>query len=76
MGLSGCYGVKHRGYGEVVVSKDTKTQNVVALKRIKPTLNSEGMEREVNILKECESEYLVRVIGLQRSENVLQVGLA
>lgn len=49
---------------------------MVVLKRIKPTMNPEEAEKEVNTLKDCASEYLVKVIGLQRSENGLQVGLA
>lgn len=66
----------HRGYGQVVLSKDTNAQNVVAVKRIKPTMNPEEAEKEVNTLKDCASEYLIKVIGLKRTENGLQVGLA
>ena len=76
MGLSRWCGVRNRGYGKAVVSKDTNTQNVVVMKRIEPTMNLEEAEKEVNTLKDCASEYLVKVIGLQRSENGLQVGLA
>ena len=49
---------------------------MVVVKRIKPTMNLEEAEKEVNTLKDCTSEYLVKVIGLQRLENGLQVGLA
>ena len=60
--------ISGRGFGEVFVALDKKSNDLVAIKKVKPLLNEDELENEWKLLKECQSRYIVRY------HNVLRMG--
>ena len=60
--------ISDRGFGEVFVALDKKSNDLVAIKRVKPLLNEDELENEWKLLKECQSRYIVRYYDVLRRE--------
>ena len=67
--------ISDRGFGEVFVALDTKSNDLVAIKRVKPLLNEDKLENEWKLLKECQSRYIVRYFDVLRREGEFWVRL-
>ena len=52
---------------------DKKSNVLVAIKQIVASINDKDVERESQILKECNSPYIVRYYNIVNSENELWV---
>ena len=68
------HGFRGSPYGEVFVALDKKSNDLVAMKRLKPIGNVNAIETELQWLKECQSRYTVRYYNVVRKENELWVG--
>ena len=60
--------ISGRGFGEVFVALDKKSNDLVAIKKVKPLLNEDELENEWKLLKECQSRYIVRYYDVLRRE--------
>ena len=67
--------VRRSGFGEVYVAKDRMSNDLVAIKKVKPLLNEDELENEWKLLKECQSRYIVRYYDVLTGENELWVSL-
>ena len=65
--------IRGSGFGEVFVALDKKSNNLVAIKTVKPLLNEDRLENEWKLLKECQSCYIVRYYDVLRREGELWV---
>ena len=65
--------ISDRGFGEVFVALDTKSNDLVAIKRVKPLLNEDKLENEWKLLKECQSRYIVHYLDVIAGESELWV---
>ena len=61
------------GFGEVFVALDTKSNDLVAIKRVKMVMEDEEIASESKLLKECQSRYIVRYYDVLRREGELWV---
>ena len=68
--------IRGSGFGEVFVALDKKSNDLVAIKRVKPLLNEDRLENEWKLLRECQSRYIVRYYDVLRIEGELWVRLA
>ena len=64
-----------RGFGEVFVALDKKSNDLVAIKKVKPLLNEDKLENEWKLLKECQSRYIVRYYDVLRRDGEFWVRL-
>ena len=64
-----------RGFGEVFVALDRKSNDLVAIKKVKPLLNEDKLENEWKLLKECQSRYIVRYYDVLRRDGEFWVRL-
>lgn len=69
------HGFRGSPYGEVFVAQDKKSNDLVAIKRLKPIGNGNAIETELELLKECQSRYIVRYYDAIRRKGELWVGL-
>ena len=60
--------ISGRGFGEVFVVLDKKSNDLVAIKKVKPLLNEDKLENEWKLLKECQSRYIVRYYDVLRRD--------
>ena len=60
--------ISGRGFGEVFVALDKKSNDLVAIKKVKPLLNEDKLENEWKLLKECQSRYIVRYYDVLRRD--------
>lgn len=60
--------IRASGFGEVFVALDKKSNDLVAIKRVKPLLNEDKLENEWKLLKECQSRYIVRYYDVLRRD--------
>ena len=67
------HGFRGSPYGEVFVALDKKSNDLVAMKRLKPIGNVNAIETELQWLKECQSRYIVRYYDVLRREGELWV---
>ena len=67
-------GFRGSPYGEVVVALEKKSNDLVAIKRLKPIGNNNAIETELELLKECQSRYIMRYYDVLRREGELWVG--
>ena len=67
-------GFRGSPYGEVFAALDKKTNDLVAIKRLKPIENGNAIETELQLLKECQSLYIVRYYDAIRRKGELWVG--
>ena len=65
--------VNDRGYGDVFVAQDKVSYNQVALKKIHLATNGGEFEGEAELLKSCESNFIVRYYNLVHLESELWV---
>lgn len=55
------------------MAMDKKSNVLVAIKQIVASIDDKDVERESQILKECNSPYIVRYYNIVNSENELWV---
>ncbi len=65
--------VMDRGFGEVFVALNKKSNEKVAIKKVKLVSNDALIEKESQLLKECRSRYIVRYYEVLKKENELWV---
>lgn len=65
----------YSAFGKVYVAMDKKSNILVAIKQIVASIDDKDVERESQILKECNSPYIVRYYNIVNSENELWVGV-
>ena len=63
-----------RTFGEVYVAKNKKSDELVAIKKVKLVAYNEKIEKESELLKECQSRHIVRYYDVLRRESELWVG--
>ena len=61
------------GFGEVFVALDKKSNDLVAIKRVKMVMEDDQIASESKLLKECQSRYIVRYHSVLRMESELWV---
>ena len=66
-------GVRSSGFGEVFVARDTLSKDLVAIKKVRTVMSSEGIENESRMLKNCVSKFIVRYCDVVVKENELWV---
>lgn len=65
--------VMDRGFGEVFVALSKKSNEKVAIKKVKLVSNDALIEKESQLLKECHSRYIVRYYEVLKKDNELWV---
>ena len=65
--------IRSRGFGEVFVALDKISNDLVAIKRVKMVMEDTGIETELELLKECQSHYIVRYYDVMRRRRVVGV---
>ena len=68
-----CVVVQGRGFGEVFVALDKSSNDLVAIKRVKMMMEDSEIASESELLKECQSRYIVRYYDVIRREGELWV---
>ena len=61
------------GFGEVFAALDKKSNDLVAIKRVKMVMEDDQIASESKLLKECQSRYIVRYYDVLRREGELWV---
>ena len=72
-GMNGVSEVRSSGFGEVFVARDTLSKDLVAIKKVRTVMSSEGIENESRMLKNCVSKFIVRYCDVVVKENELWV---
>ena len=65
--------MRRRGFGEVFVALDKASNDLVAIKRVKMVMEDEEIASESELLKECQSRFIVRYYDVLRREGELWV---
>lgn len=65
--------VRRRGFGEVYVAKDRMSNDLVAIKKVKVMTDSDTLENESRMLKDCVSKFIVRYCDVVRKEGEVWV---
>lgn len=65
--------VRRSGFGEVYVAKDRMSNDLVAIKKVKVMADSDTLENESRMLKDCVSKFIVRYCDVVRRENEVWV---
>ena len=65
--------IRGSGFGEVFVALDKKSNDLVAIKRVKMVMEDEEIASESKLLKECQSRYIVRYYDVMRMDSELWV---
>ena len=65
--------ISDSGFGEVFVALDKKSNDLVAIKRVKMVMEDDQIASESKLLKECQSRYIVRYYDVMRMESELWV---
>ena len=65
--------LRGRGFGEVFVALDKSSNDLVAIKRVKIMMDDSEIASESELLKECQSRYIVRYYDVLRREGELWV---
>ena len=63
-----------RGFGEVFLAKDKESSSLVAIKRVKMMMDDGQIASESELLKECQSRYIVRYYDVMQREREMWVG--
>ena len=66
-------GFRISGFGEVFKALDTISHDLVAIKKVKLLSDDKRIEKESELLKECQSRYIVRYHSVLRMESELWV---
>ena len=72
-GIVDIRGVRCSGFGEVFVAGDSLSKDLVAIKKVRITMSSEGIENESRALRNCVSKFIVRYCDVVVKENELWV---
>ena len=67
-------GIRISGFGEVFAALDKKSNDLVAIKRVKMVMEDDQIKSESKLLKECQSRYIVRYYDAIRRKGELWVG--
>ena len=65
--------IRASGFGEVFAVLDKKSNDLVAIKRVKMVMEDDQIASESKLLKECQSRYIVRYYDVMRLESELWV---
>ena len=65
--------IRASGFGEVFAALDKKSNDLVAIKRVKMVMEDDQIASESKLLKECQSRYIVRYHDVMRMESELWV---
>ena len=68
-------GIRSSGFGEVFVALDNSSGDLVAIKKVKTTANDDTIKSESQLLKECQSRYIVKYYNVLRRGGELWVRL-
>ena len=66
-------GIRFSGFGEVFMALDNVSHDLVAIKKVKLLSDDKRIEKESELLKECQSRYIVRYHNVLRMESELWV---
>ena len=55
------------------VARDSLSKDLVAIKKVRTVMSSEGIEGESRMLKNCVSKFIVRYCDVVRRENEVWV---
>ena len=66
--------MRNRGFGEVFLARDNVSKDLVAIKKVRVEMSSEGIESESRMLKNFVSKFIVRYCDVVVKENELWVG--
>ena len=66
-------GIRISGFGEVFAALDKTSNMLVAIKKVKLLSDDKRIEKESELLKECQSRYIVRYHSVLRMERELWV---
>ena len=62
-----------RGFGEVFVALNKKSNERMVIRKVKLVADNETIEKESQLLRECQSRYIVRYYDVLRRESELWV---
>ena len=65
--------VRCSGFGEVYVALDSTSKDLVAIKKVKLLSDDKGIEKESELLRQCQSPLIVRYYDVLRMESELWV---
>ena len=65
--------IRGSGFGEVFAALDKKSNDLVAIKRVKMVMEDDQIASESKLLKECQSRYIVRYYDVMRMDSELWV---
>ena len=65
--------IRGSGFGEVFAALDKKSNDLVAIKRVKMVMEDDQIKSESKLLKECQSRYIVRYYDVMRMKSELWV---
>ena len=65
--------IRGRRFGEVFAALDKTSNDLVVIKRVKMVMEGTGIETELELLKECQSRFIVRYYDVLRREGELWV---
>ena len=66
-------GIRISGFGEVFMALDNVSHDLVAIKKVKLLSDDKRIEKESELLNECQSRYIVRYHNVLRMESELWV---
>ena len=66
-------GIRISGFGEVFAALDKTSNMLVAIKKVKLLSDDKGIEKESELLRQCQSPLIVRYYDVLRMESELWV---
>ena len=66
-------GIRISGFGEVFKALDKTSNMLVAIKKVKLQSDDKGIEKESELLRQCQSPLIVRYYDVLRMESELWV---
>ena len=66
-------GIRISGFGEVFAALDKTSNMLVAIKKVKLQSDDKGIEKESELLRQCQSPLIVRYYDVLRREGELWV---
>ena len=67
-------GIRISGFGEVFKALNNISHDLVAIKKVKLLSDDKRIEKESELLKECQSRYIVRYYDVMQREREMWVG--
>ena len=68
-------GIRISGFGKVFKALDTISHDLVAIKKVKLLSDDKRIEKESELLRQCQSPLIVRYYDVLRKESELWVSL-